>query len=120
MRGKPVSTPRNAVEWPNGFVSNMPDWITARECANANEMLFALKEARKILLLCDKEEIIASHAYSQAEQKAIYRTVDRAIDKATGMDCFDEIASKPSLSQVILRQPGMPLPPPMPLPPKLK
>lgn len=86
MKGKPVSTPTNHVEWPNGFKSNMPNWIVARECAAAHEMLHALKEARKILLLCDQKGIIASLAYSESEQSRIYKLVDLAIDVATGMD----------------------------------
>lgn len=83
MKGKPISTPSNHVQWVNGFKSNMPDWITARECAYADEMLYALKRARILLMLDDRQ---ISNAYSMEEQRSIQECVCNAIDQATGMD----------------------------------
>jgi hypothetical protein len=86
MKGKAVTDPNNAVKWMNGFVSNMPDWKTARECANASEMLFVLKRCRSLLLEIDREVQV---------DPAVFKLIQDVCERADGTVAIRE-ALEPS------------------------
>lgn len=99
MNGKPETHPSNHVEWANGFKSNMPDWPTARRCAHSDQMLAALKKARKVLLANDPSCATATDEFS-----TVLRHVMEVIDLADGLDVVKQAFTMPP-------PPGFPKPP---------
>jgi hypothetical protein len=95
MKGKAYTQPQNCVVWENGYRSNMPDWITARECAVAHELLRAAQEARTCMLAMSTpdtnvvERIIKAESVKELWGPRWDRCIDQlfnAIGNATGLD----------------------------------
>lgn len=63
----------------------MPDWITARECAVAHEMLIALKECRTVLLHLDTPGIL-TEPYDVAKFNLALKLAMEVIARATGLE----------------------------------
>lgn len=132
MKGKATTEHNfNEVEWVNGFRSRMPDWITARECGAANDMMVALFNCRTMLFhlntpgnffkVGDRECVAIEHA----KLDKVFEEVQAALEKATGMEQtakMEKFAKDhpveflESISDAILNNPPM-LQKPFPKPP---
>ncbi len=83
MKGTPRSQPSNHVEWVNGFKSNMPDWITARECAHSHEAIRCLKEARTLLFQMSADAF--SDQYYRDKLDAVLRDTQLVLEHCDGL-----------------------------------
>lgn len=123
MKGKALNIPNNHVQWANGFKSNMPDWPTARVCANASRMAYLMREVRTVMLSMEAPD---ARFFETARWKNLINSVQECCDwNDLGID-GDAVSKEREGHPVNILPPQPPvppfpgLPPPPPKPPGVK